>query len=224
MVLLHEYTHSTVAYLFGYKSNPFDIYYSDPLLFNVFEKVDYDLIFAQGKNYIVGLIGISAIITNAILFILSTILLNIKFSKKSLFVYSFLFWFSLINLAEIFSYIPIRTFSNYGDIFHFVKGFNINPWWVCFFGTIFVLIGIWLVFFKGLPKVYKVLNLKTKFTKSIYLFLSLLVFFGYYGSIVYIIYKNYKFLSISIFLIIALFIILYFKDIVKKPSKKNISS
>ena len=72
MLLCHEWTHGFVASLFHLKNSPFDLHYGDWALFNVHEDVDYVSLFHSGQGSIAAAcIGISALITNTILYFIS---------------------------------------------------------------------------------------------------------------------------------------------------------
>jgi len=125
--LAHEWTHATVAWLLGHKDNPFHIYYGDWSLLNVNEAVDYRSLFATGQGTAASAIGISALITNAVLFIASLHWLSRKSVNQRKWLYLLLYWFALMNISELYSYIPLRTFAPTGDIRNFVTGLAISP-------------------------------------------------------------------------------------------------
>lgn len=75
MVLLHEWTHGTAAWAFGYKDSPFNIKYGGWRLKGVDEAVDYDQIMQDHKPKEVAIIAGSALVMNGLLFILSIFLL-----------------------------------------------------------------------------------------------------------------------------------------------------
>jgi len=181
MVLCHEWTHGTVAWLSGYKDSPFDIYYGNWTLLHVDEAVDYARIMGDGKGWLVSLIASSALITNTILFLLSTFLLSRKYSRWSWPVNLFVFWFGVVNIAELFSYVPIRVFLT-GDIQNFVTGLGISPWLVLVPGTILTGFGLSRVFGRDLSLVIRATHLSGLLWQRLFLGLLMFTVFWFYAG------------------------------------------
>jgi len=186
-MLLHEWTHGTFAWIFGYKTNPFAIYYGDWTLLDAWELVDYKAILAKGKGWIVAIIGISPIIVGATLYLIGIKVLSIPKIKNIKLLWYFLFWFTLSNLGQVLDYVPVRTFTNYsnglldGDIGHFLQGLHLSPWVIFFPGTIFVIIAIWEFFKVEVPQLYAVMEISS-FHRKWYLLVVLLYLFAWYGA------------------------------------------
>lgn len=133
----HEYAHSFMAWLLGYKTNPLALNYGGTswlnllLLTHMDENVDYQLIFSSGHHYQAALIAFSgAGIANGSMFILSLWALTTKKIKQHPSPYYFLLLFNLMNLGNIYDYVPIRTFASHGDVAYLVSGLGISPWWI----------------------------------------------------------------------------------------------
>jgi len=84
-VFPHEYAHSFMAWLLGYKQNPLAIDYGGTswlnlfLLFHIDENVNYNLIISQGHLYDMALIGLAGPgIANGLLYLVSLFLLTRK--------------------------------------------------------------------------------------------------------------------------------------------------
>src|SRR3990167_6127809 len=147
-VFPHEYAHATMAWILGFKNNPFNIIYGGKSVGNIFllshvdENVNYKMIYDAGYRDYISMIAFSGPgIGNGLLFIVSLVLLKNTVVKKHSYFYYFLFWFNLMNLGNFYDYVPIRTFASSGDVFNFVFGINISPWWV------FIFLGFLLFFF-----------------------------------------------------------------------------
>ncbi|WP_126720610.1 hypothetical protein [Lucifera butyrica] len=187
-MLLHEWTHSTIAWIYGYKASPFDIYYGDWTLLSAWELIDYKSILAEGKGKIVSIIAISPIILGGILYLLGVMLLSKRQIKNNKILWYFLFWFTLSNLGQVLDYIPIRTFTAYhdgllrGDIGHFIQGLNLSPWIVFIPGTLFVVMGVWEVLKFEVSRAYVVMGVSDLRTRKRLLFLVLAYLFFWYGS------------------------------------------
>lgn len=183
MIYLHEWTHGLFAWLGGYKSSPFAIYYGKDwlTLWDINEAVDYSKILSDGKNGWMALIALSPTIMEAIYFLIALKVLSLPAIKKRTLLYSFFFWFSLFSLAEFYSYIPIRTLSGEGDIYNFLYASHLSYGWVLIPGTLFVIWGVYRLFF--VEPFSRNLQIHTKIGRFFtYLFIVAL-FFGYYGGV-----------------------------------------
>lgn len=170
-IILHEWGHGTLAWLFGYKETPFNVNYGGWLLLHADENVPYNQILAAHRGSTAALIGIAGVSVSVILFILSLIGLN-KI-KHSLWMYSFFYWFAILNMVPIFQYFTVQTFSVQGDTGRFVHGLTISPWWVFIPGTIFVCLALYLLLRCFVPKAYVVLSMNARWVQRIFLLVSL---------------------------------------------------
>lgn len=183
-VLIHEWTHGLMAWINGVKSSPFNIYYGDWTLLNVDEAVDYPSLASAGRNTAIAFIAITPVVLNLFLSLYSFYLMHRKAIQIKRWVYKFCFWFSAINLAEFFSYVPIRTFTTHADIFNFNSSAQLSPWIIGTIGGSISLILIAFFFIKILPMTYRILNLKF-WEQVVYLAVILFILFvigGYRGA------------------------------------------
>lgn len=184
----HEYAHAFTAWFLGFKVNPLMINYGGTnllnlaLLINVNENVFYDMIISQGHYYAVALIAFAGIgLGNGSLYILSLVLLNTKIFKQSPILYFFVFWLNVMNLANFYDYIPIRTFATHGDMANLAQGLQISPW------IIYILLGyvvaylFWIFFTKTLYSAYLYLHLRTRLSRASLLIACVIIIFGYFG-------------------------------------------
>lgn len=181
MVLLHEWMHGTMAWILNIKSNPFDIYYGDWTLLHVDEDVNYLELYQAGKIWTVAIIAITPIIVNALMYLFSLWIISLPVIQMQKKIYAFIFWFALMNLGEIYSYIPIRTFGSHGDVGNFLRDLNISPWFIFIPGTLMVGIATWHFFVNVLSRSYRNLDIKSTWLRSFYLFLALIVYFYAFG-------------------------------------------
>lgn len=181
MVLLHEWTHGTVAWLLGVKSNPFNIYYGDWTLLQVDEAVNYLQLYNSGRIWAVASIAITPIIINTLLYLSSLLIISRASIQKRKLTYQFSFWFALMNLGEVYAYIPIRTFGTHGDVGNFIRDLNLSPWLIYLPGTLLVGIATWYFLKYILPRAYYHLNILSLWLCSFYLFLVLIVYFFFFG-------------------------------------------
>lgn len=184
----HEYSHSIMAWLLGYKSNPFAIddggtsWSNIFLLFHVDENVNYNMIFLSDHYADVALIAFAGPgIANGLLFIASYFLLKKRKIQQKQYVFYFLFLFNLMNLGNLYDYVPIRTFSNHGDVAHFNTGLHISPWWTyAVFGYLIAFL-IWQFLTKTLISVFIKLEMTSTFLRASLMILCVCILFGYFA-------------------------------------------
>ncbi len=185
MIYLHEWTHGAVAWLSGYKSSPFDIHYGANwfTLWDIDEAVDYPKIYADGKASLVAWIAIAPTLLQMILFPIGLKILGLSQVQKKWWLFAFCYFFTLLILAEIYAYIPIRTFSEVDDIFNFRTATGLSPWTIAIPGTIYVIWGMYQILAKQVPAAYSSLNITTKSGQFTFKLITLVIVFGYYGAI-----------------------------------------
>ena len=189
-VFPHEFTHSFFAWALGYKTNPFDIQYGGTspsnllLLSNIDENVDYERIF-QNNPFHVALIALSGpFIANGLLFIFSYWLLQKKAIQQKPYLYYFIFWFNIMNIANLYDYVPLRTFAGLNwdtDMSNLERGLGISPWVVYIVGGYLMLFLFWQFFTKTLVEAYVYLNIKSAWVRSSLLIAVVSVLFVYFG-------------------------------------------
>ncbi|MBD3179980.1 MAG: hypothetical protein GF417_10485 [Candidatus Latescibacteria bacterium] len=183
MVLAHEWTHSTAAWLLGSKGNPLDIHYGDWALMTVNENVNYEALISAGRGSAASIIAISALAANLLLFLLCARALSLKYIGRRELIYSFIFWFAVMNIGELFSYIPIRTFTgDQGDIGHFTHGLGISPLVVFIPGVLITAAGLYHLFAREMDRFLRVNSLKGAGARRIYTGLTIFVIFFWFGS------------------------------------------
>lgn len=183
MVYIHEWTHGTLAWLCGYKSNPFAIHYGTDwfTLWDIDEDVPYSQILADGKPGVVAAIAIAPLLIQAVIFPIGLRLLRIASLNR--WVFAFFYWLTLFSVCEIYSYIPIRTFIPSGDVFNFLQATRLSAWVVAIPGTLYVLWGICRMLSREAPLAFLKFSINTKKGKWAFLSANILPFFGYYGAI-----------------------------------------
>lgn len=165
-VYLHEWTHGLVAWLGGYKSSPFDIHYGTRwiTLWDISENINYSQITADGKAWLVALIAIAPMIMQMSLVVVGLCLLR----KVQGLRYICLYLVTLMLLAGVYGYIPIRTFAHQDDIYNFITATGWSPWVVAIPGTLYVVWGLYALLSRA--KLWLVVP-------------TLIIFFGYYGGV-----------------------------------------
>jgi membrane-associated protease RseP (regulator of RpoE activity) len=183
VVLQHEWTHGTIAWLTGYKSSPFHIHYGhDWFMFrDIDEAVDYPRILQDGKPSVMAAIAIAPELLQAILF--PILLKCLPALEKRRWLYAFVLMITLVQLAGFYDYIPIRTFSKSDDMYNFLYATGLSPWFLFIPGMTFVIWGIRQYFFILLPHACSVLQIQSKLGKFSLLLMTVLLMFGYCGGI-----------------------------------------
>jgi hypothetical protein len=153
------------------------------LLSGVDERVDYEMV-SQNNPYHAALIAFSGPFMNVILFFVSYRLLQLEQIHHKPYLYYWLLWFNIMNIANVFDYIPIRTFTplNWNtDMSNLERGANISPWVVYVVGGYFVLFLIWQLFSKTLVEAYVYLGLESLWAKAFLMISVVLVLFDYFS-------------------------------------------
>lgn len=187
-VIPHEFAHSTVAWLLGLKPEPGDITWGGGsltnvlLLWNIDENVDYTAALDAGRGAAVALVAFAGPgLANGGFYLLSRWLITLDwFSGRPVAGYV-LFWFLWINLANLYCYVPLRTFAGDGDVHHFLLGTGMSPWWVYAVAGALVLWAIVDGYRRVIPRAAAVGRFDTPTLRGILLTAATLVLFAYYA-------------------------------------------
>lgn len=174
-VILHEWGHGTVAWLYGYKTAFYDVRYGGWFLLNVDENVPYNQILAAHQGTAAALIGIAGLSVSILLFLIS--LFALKRINRGVYFFSFFYWFLIFNMIPIVQYLSVQTFSLEGDAGRFVNGLKISPLWVFIPGIIFVAFALYQVLKKIVPKAYVTIGIHALWAQRLFLLVSLCVMF-----------------------------------------------
>ena len=188
MTFMHEWTHGLIAWLGGYKSSPFAIHYSSNwwTLWGIDEAVPYQTILSAGKKGLVAAIAIAPMIDGFIFFLIGLKLLSLQSIQKRWVLFSFVYWWTWMEIAEIYSYIPIRTFAQQDDIYNFLHATGLSPWLVFILGTPLVIWGYQKMIRVEEDRACRILAIRRKWGRFMFLFITLMIGFWYYGGIAFI--------------------------------------
>ncbi|MDF1796621.1 MAG: hypothetical protein P1U63_08815 [Coxiellaceae bacterium] len=176
-IILHEYGHGFVAWLYGIKDSPFDVIYGGWYLQNVDEGVSYHHLRAIGALHQEAFIGIGGTCVTLFLALLSLLLLNCKSVMRKRVIFTFLYWLLIINMVALTQYFFLSVFADGGDMGHHVHGLKISPWWVFIPGTIFIAAMLYRIFSTEILKAYVIMPLQSIWTQRLLLLLSLATIF-----------------------------------------------
>jgi hypothetical protein len=178
-ILLHEWGHGTIAWIYGLKSTPFSVQYGGWLLLNVDEHVDYNFLLQNGEGTAAALIGIAGPIVSLILLLISLWLLNDKkWMKHALFFIS-VYWVMIFNMIPLIQYFTVSLFALEGDSSRFAEGLGISRWWIFIPGTCFNSYMVWRILTKEMIKAYILMPISSNLGRSLLLFITLFVMFWF---------------------------------------------
>lgn len=136
----HEYAHSFVAWMLGWKANPLALDYAHPRLAvfliqsGINQKVDLVPIFASGHRVQAAIISAAGAVVGNALFTYSLSRWGYGAARKhdargwAMFAY----WVCVASVGNLIDYIPVRTFTDgtdlYQDTFAVERGLGWSPW------------------------------------------------------------------------------------------------
>lgn len=217
-VLPHEYAHSFVAWIYGYKSNPFDIHYGEFTWQNIIfvhginENVNYSLMNLRGDHFAMGLAAFAGPgITTVCMYALSLFLLRLQSVKRHSYLFYFLSWVSVMNLAELISYFVVRVFAEQDDSGIFEYAWGISPWLVFCIGLIILYFGVKYLYNTLLGELYLRLKLKSVSAEALILILFTFFLFGHV-AVRMLLSPSGLFANVlsAIFFIIAIILIIFY--------------
>jgi hypothetical protein len=188
-VLPHEFTHSFLAWVLGIKDNPWLIDWGGTswlnilLLVHINENVDYKAALAAGQVVAVALVALSGpLLANGGMYLIFRKLSTSRSVRSRPFVSWVVFWLVVMNLGNLWCYVPIRTFAADGDIRHFIWASDVSPW------LIYVVLGyliLWALidfYRRVLPTALTSTGLlPSTASGAVVLVVSTVVIFGYYA-------------------------------------------
>lgn len=176
-LLLHEWGHGFVAWLYGVKTSPFDVQYGGYFLQNADENVDYVNLMASGQGVAGALIAIAGPVVSLFILLIALIMLcSNKINNKPL-TFTFIYWLLIMNMVPSIQYLSVSPFVSGGDTGHFAQGLNFSSWWIFVPGTFFIVFMLDMILKKITPKAYVVIRIKSLWGKNLFLLISLCIMF-----------------------------------------------
>ena len=152
-VILHEHIHSTTAYLLGHMSSPFAIVWGNPLTLSGWDEgVSYSALFSAGLGPDAAIIAVMPLIFHAIVVTGGIWVLLSPLLAKRKWWFHLVFWLVVMNLMELIAYMPMRAFETHEDIGNINHGLGLSPWVLFFPGTLLILLWLYLLFCRVLPR------------------------------------------------------------------------
>lgn len=151
-ILVHEYAHSTTAWLLGYTPSPLTVIWGNLVTVRGWDEgVPYDQLFPSGGNPAEALIGGIPLLMHTVFVVMCLYLLQRRTTKERKPLFYALYWFVVINLAELIAYIVMRPFAGGGDTGRFNQGLRLSPWFLLVGGTVFILIALSIMLGRVMP-------------------------------------------------------------------------
>ncbi len=151
-IVAHEFVHSTAAWLLGYTPSAFSVVWGNPITMRGWDEgVPYDKLFPSTGNPAQALIGGAPLVFHAIVVSVGLFLLQRPWMTNRKWLFHILYWFVVISLMELISYIVIRPFAPGGDTFHVNHGLALSPWILFVAGTMLIIVALYILFSKVLP-------------------------------------------------------------------------
>jgi hypothetical protein len=187
--LTHEYTHSFLAWILGFKANPLVLNYGSPTLHNIIllsdidENVDYKEIIDSGNGISGGIIALAgAGIGNGLLYFICYCLTKLNFVRSKRGAIMFLFWLSLMGAANLLSYAPLRVITNHGDMAIAAQCFGISTRILLPFVTAGTLYLMYHFFFKMFPQNCRQIVSGSSLNLVFIIAMTSYWYFGFFGS------------------------------------------
>jgi len=157
VVVMHEFTHSTVAWTLGHMRSPLDIVWGNPLTLTGWDEgVHYSELYAAGHFHAAAIIGVSPLIVHSIIVILGLVLMQRKAMRRRKWLFHTLFWFVIANFMELIAYITMGAFATGGDVGHFNHGLGLSPWVAFIVGLLAIAAGLYILIIEILPRMYTI--------------------------------------------------------------------
>jgi len=157
VVIMHEFTHSTVAWLLGYMPSPLDIVWGNPLTLTGWDEgVHYSELFSSGHLHAAAVIGVSPLVIHTVIVTLGLVLMQRRGMQRRKWLFHILFWFVIANFMELIAYITMRAFATHGDVGIFNRGLGLSPWIIFIAGSLAVAAGLYFLFTETLPHMYAI--------------------------------------------------------------------
>ncbi len=158
VLMMHEFSHSTLAWLLGVKADPLNIIYGDLIGSGWDENVDYGVLFNAGRGSTAAAIAFAGPFSNIALFFVTAGLMAVKWVKEHRWAYHTIFWTSVITFIMIFEYVLTRSFMTHDDFGNINHGLGISPWPIFITGTILGLIGLYYLYVYKLPEYFAIMT------------------------------------------------------------------
>ncbi|MBJ8346956.1 hypothetical protein [Antrihabitans sp. YC2-6] len=189
VLFLHEWAHSAMAWILGFKSNPLAITYGRLNLPNVLlqgemdENVDYESIFRAGHRVDVSVIALAGITSMLLVYVVCALVLRSRASRMRSAGTMFLFWVAVMSAGDLWAYAPVRTITTRYDMANAAQGLGISTWTLLPFVTVPSIWVGWDLFSRLLPSVLAQSSGSDLLRRAFVVVVACFVYFGYFGNV-----------------------------------------
>jgi hypothetical protein len=187
-VLPHEFTHSILAWALGIKENPWLIDWGGDsvvnilLLWHINENVDYQSALDAGKTLTVAVVALSGpLLANGGMYLIFRRISTTAWVRARPFASWIVFWLIVVNLGNLWCYIPVRAFAADGDFRHFIWATGASPWLLYVIVGYLVLWGLVDFYRHVLPTSLDACGLLATWARASVLVVSTCVIFAYFA-------------------------------------------
>jgi hypothetical protein len=159
VVVTHEYTHSTAAWLLGYTATPFTVIWGNLLTIRGWDEgVPYDQVFRSPAHPAEAVIGGIPLLMHAVFATLGLYLLQQRLPTRRKLLFYAVYLFVVVNLTELVSYILMRPFAGSGDTGRFNEGLGLSPWPLFVIGTALLALAFGVLLIRVMPRLDQALG------------------------------------------------------------------
>lgn len=158
VLLVHEFSHSFLAYFLGCKQDPWNIVYGNWIGAHWDENVDYSALFDVGRGRTAAAIAFAGPFSNIVLFFVTAGLMSVRSVKNHRWAYHCVFWTCIITFVMVFEYVFTRSFLQYDDFGNINHGLGISPWPIFIAGTVLGIVGLYFLLAYKMPEYYAIVT------------------------------------------------------------------
>ena len=148
------------------------------MLSDINENVDY----ANISGPAAALIGFAGPgLANGTLYLVSLVLMRLPSVRASALLSMLVYWFSFMNAANLYDYVPIRTFTAHADIGHITAGLGIPQWLALIVFGAPTAAAMWYLFTRTLPLALTRIGPSSPSRQAVIVTLSVVIMFGFFG-------------------------------------------
>jgi hypothetical protein len=187
--MIHEYAHSITAWLLHYKANPLALNYGHLTAENILmqsdidENVDYGPIFAAGRGPLASVIALAGVlIGNGLSYFVSRVSLQRATLRNKRVWGLFFFLLYIMSVGNFIDYVPVRTFTDHGDMATAARGLNASPWVIAIGLGIPFALALWRFFTRVLPEAEAFLFPDSRLSRKMLVLITTFLVFFFFGS------------------------------------------
>jgi hypothetical protein len=191
IVILHEYAHSTTAWLLGCTQTFRTVIWGNPLTITGWDEgVPYDQVFRSAGHPAEAAIGGMPLLMHAVFTILGLYWLQRRLSAQHPLRGYAVYLFVVVNLTELVAYLAMRPFAGSGDTGRFNEGFGLSPWPLFVVSNVLLVWALAVLLLRVTPKLAQLLELDKKKRWITVSFTAFMMFLGGSGLRIMALYPD----------------------------------